>query len=310
MKKTWINYWVDMVIGVAFILCAVTGLFRLFPDATVSVSSSGQPVILGISTSVWQVIHDWSGFLMTAGVGLHLALHFRWMVAMTGKALRGGKAADTGRTRPSRRQATPGTLVAPPAAARVPATAAVSPVAMSAGHDDGATALARLEAMGGQTPAHSRRSRPSRPDAPRYSRKGFLVAGSAVGIAAFMAGCGLLGGSDDKTTSTTSYSDDTHESYDSDSDSDNGSGSSQNSDNSDSTQVSSSGSDNGSSTTTSARVVVDANRCTGCGNCVQTCPYGVFTLSGGRAVVQNANACRLCGRCLRTCAPAAITLNG
>ena len=57
------------------------------------------------------------------------------------------------------------------------------------------------------------------------------------------------------------------------------------------------------------RVVVDEGRCNGCGNCLPSCPYGVFDWGGSTAVVADANACRLCGRCLQACPTAAITLN-
>jgi ferredoxin len=56
-------------------------------------------------------------------------------------------------------------------------------------------------------------------------------------------------------------------------------------------------------------VVIDAGACTGCGRCVLICPYGVFTMSGGKAIVQNGAACRLCAKCTRRCIPEAITLN-
>jgi NAD-dependent dihydropyrimidine dehydrogenase PreA subunit len=57
-------------------------------------------------------------------------------------------------------------------------------------------------------------------------------------------------------------------------------------------------------------VVVDSGACVGCGHCLQTCPNGVFTLSGGKAVASNADACTLCGRCVQACTPQAVTLNG
>lgn len=303
MKKSWINYWVDMVIGVAFILCGVTGLMRMFPDATVGLSAAGKPVILGISTSVWQVVHDWSGFVMTAGVGVHLALHFKWMVSMTRKALRGEDKTTAKRRatpRPPRPAASAGTVVAPVPAGTAPVAVTVGPLG-----DGPEGSLARLQAMSPGRPQGGRAGRTSASDKPRYSRKGFLVATGAVGVAAFMAGCGLLSSSDNESTSlsTTStgrnrYRQD--DAYDGSANRDQtGTGSNQ-----------SDGNSSGATTTTSERVVVDSGRCTGCGNCVQMCPYGVFTMSGGKSVVQNPDACRLCGHCLRACAPGAITLNG
>jgi len=51
MRKALVNYWVDMVTGVAFLFCAVTGVMRLFPSATVSLAGV-QPVIFGVSTAL------------------------------------------------------------------------------------------------------------------------------------------------------------------------------------------------------------------------------------------------------------------
>jgi NAD-dependent dihydropyrimidine dehydrogenase PreA subunit len=63
-------------------------------------------------------------------------------------------------------------------------------------------------------------------------------------------------------------------------------------------------------TTPTARVAIDAGRCTGCGACLQVCPYGVFSTDGRTVVVADAGACRLCGRCTQACPAGAITLNG
>ncbi len=55
------------------------------------------------------------------------------------------------------------------------------------------------------------------------------------------------------------------------------------------------------------RVSIDSS-CNGCGDCVNACPYGVFTFDGSRAVVVAPDACVLCGRCVRVCPTQAITL--
>jgi NAD-dependent dihydropyrimidine dehydrogenase PreA subunit len=207
-----INYWVDMVTGVAFVFCAVTGLMRLFPEATVSMSGAGQPVILGISMSVWQTVHDWSGAIMAAGVGVHTALHFRWLVATTGRMVRGGRGRERAHFRA-------------PEAAR-PATTLAAVVIATPAREDAAA-------------EH------------RYTRKGFLAAAGVFAAA-------LVGGR---------------------------------------------------SLARPTEVVIDAGACTGCRRCVLICPYGVFTMNGGKAVVQNGAACQLCAKCTRRCLPEAITLN-
>jgi NAD-dependent dihydropyrimidine dehydrogenase PreA subunit len=62
--------------------------------------------------------------------------------------------------------------------------------------------------------------------------------------------------------------------------------------------------------TSTARVTIDAGRCTGCGDCLRVCPFGVFSSNGSQVVVADAEACRLCGHCTQVCRAGAITLNG
>lgn len=77
MNKTKINYWVDLIIALAFVLSAVSGLVFLLP-----VNGSS---VLGVSYLVWDQIHTWGSLLMITGVLAHLALHWQWIVAMTRK---------------------------------------------------------------------------------------------------------------------------------------------------------------------------------------------------------------------------------
>jgi hypothetical protein len=80
MKKTTMDYWVDLAIGGALVFSAISGLVFLLPgDATTGV--------LGISYQVWNSLHTWSSLALIAGVGAHLALHWKWMVSMTRRML-------------------------------------------------------------------------------------------------------------------------------------------------------------------------------------------------------------------------------
>jgi hypothetical protein len=80
MKKTTMNYWVDLAIGAGFVFSAISGLVFLLPfDATAGV--------LGISYQAWDSLHTWSSLVLIAGVGAHLALHWKWMVSMTKRML-------------------------------------------------------------------------------------------------------------------------------------------------------------------------------------------------------------------------------
>lgn len=80
MNKAKTNYWVDLATGVAGVVSAVSGLAFLWPgDPTSSV--------LGISLRAWSGLHTWSSLALIAGVGVHLVLHWKWMVAMTRQML-------------------------------------------------------------------------------------------------------------------------------------------------------------------------------------------------------------------------------
>jgi hypothetical protein len=80
MKKTTVNYWVDLAIGTSFLFSAMSGLVFVLPfDATAG--------ILGINYQAWNSLHTWSSLALIAGVGAHLALHWKWMVSMTRRML-------------------------------------------------------------------------------------------------------------------------------------------------------------------------------------------------------------------------------
>ena len=96
MKKTTMNYWVDLAIGVSFVSSAISGLVFVLPfDATVEV--------LGISYQAWNSLHTWSSLALIAGVGAHLALHWKWMVSMTKRMLSPAGRQTAPRPLPSQR---------------------------------------------------------------------------------------------------------------------------------------------------------------------------------------------------------------
>jgi MinD superfamily P-loop ATPase len=53
---------------------------------------------------------------------------------------------------------------------------------------------------------------------------------------------------------------------------------------------------------------LDADRCSGCGECVPLCPFGALRRTGRRAVALDRTACWGCGTCRAGCARGALAL--
>lgn len=90
MNKVKMNYLLDVVIGLAFLLSAATGIAFLF------LGSGGyqggrnpgfQTVWLGLSREVWSDLHTLGSLVMIAGIGAHLILHWKWIVCVTKQML-------------------------------------------------------------------------------------------------------------------------------------------------------------------------------------------------------------------------------
>jgi len=56
------------------------------------------------------------------------------------------------------------------------------------------------------------------------------------------------------------------------------------------------------------KIVVDPDRCTGDGLCVEVCPVDVFELQEGKAVPVKADECLGCESCVGICESDAITV--
>ena len=53
-------------------------------------------------------------------------------------------------------------------------------------------------------------------------------------------------------------------------------------------------------------VIVDADKCTGCGTCVDVCPVGVFEIVDGKSSPVNVDECLVCMACEAQCPENAI----
>jgi NAD-dependent dihydropyrimidine dehydrogenase PreA subunit len=297
VKKALVNYWVDMVTGVAFIVCAVTGIVFLFPGA-VHTAVGATPTIVVIPAVWWHKVHDWSGVAMVAGTALHLALHAKWITGMTRKVF--GEPAQTAPAQVGR----PGRAALPALAAAAAQGDAKTPALLSPAEADAAAAasLERLETLRAERDLERQR---------RISRRRFLAGAATVGGAALLAGLGIVG-RDAASGASTRLRDDGWTS------SDQGrSGGGSSSASAGETAGSSSGGTAGSAQSsgssgaaTTAIVSVNQSACVACGRCLQICPKGVFDWSSsGRAEAVNPDACIRCGRCLQVCPAGAITVN-
>lgn len=87
MNKAKRNYYVDTVIGISFLIIAVSALVFLVPISWIDFTVSTTPTVLGVDFGVWQTLHKWSGIAMLIGVVVHQLLHWNWIVTMTKKVL-------------------------------------------------------------------------------------------------------------------------------------------------------------------------------------------------------------------------------
>lgn len=58
-----------------------------------------------------------------------------------------------------------------------------------------------------------------------------------------------------------------------------------------------------------ATLKLDAEKCGGCGMCINVCPHQVFSLHEGKADIMNLDACMECGACMKNCALSAISVS-
>jgi NAD-dependent dihydropyrimidine dehydrogenase PreA subunit len=53
---------------------------------------------------------------------------------------------------------------------------------------------------------------------------------------------------------------------------------------------------------------LSAEKCNGCGICLQVCPHAVFVLENKKAIIVDRDACMECGACALNCSQGALTV--
>lgn len=90
MNKARLNYVLDAVIGLAFLLSGATGVaFLLMGSGGYQGGRSAgyATALLGLSRGTWSDLHTLGSLVMIAGIVVHVALHWKWIVCMTKKVL-------------------------------------------------------------------------------------------------------------------------------------------------------------------------------------------------------------------------------
>ena len=76
------NIILDAVIAIGFLICAISSIvFLIYPDG----GQSTQTIF--ISRNSWDLLHTWSGVVMTIAAILHFSLHWKWVVNITEKLI-------------------------------------------------------------------------------------------------------------------------------------------------------------------------------------------------------------------------------
>ena len=80
-KFSQFNLFINVLIGLSGLICGLSGLYFLFESILVPVGSAGWI----FTRFTWDMIHTWSGVVVTAAAILHFAIHWRWVTKVTGK---------------------------------------------------------------------------------------------------------------------------------------------------------------------------------------------------------------------------------
>jgi hypothetical protein len=81
------NVLVNALVAVSFVLAALSGVYFLFAGGSHG-GANPDPLFL-FTRATWDLIHTWSGVVMILGALAHFAIHWRWVVKVTGKIVTG-----------------------------------------------------------------------------------------------------------------------------------------------------------------------------------------------------------------------------
>lgn len=79
-----LNYLLNAVVVISFALSAISGVYFLFFPGE---RGAADPLFL-FSRLTWDLIHTWAGVVLIAAAVIHFAIHWRWVVNVTGSIAR------------------------------------------------------------------------------------------------------------------------------------------------------------------------------------------------------------------------------
>jgi len=90
MEKAKINYLVDVVMLLAFLITAVSGLVMFFflPEG---IRQGGYQTFFSVQKHSWIELHNFFGIAFLISTIVHFLLHWDWVTCMTKNFLRGDK---------------------------------------------------------------------------------------------------------------------------------------------------------------------------------------------------------------------------
>jgi hypothetical protein len=94
VSKAKLNFVIDAMILIAFLVAAVSGVVLMaMPHAGYQGgrNPSYGATVLSLARGEWSDLHVWSSLGMIAGIVVHLALHWKWILCMVKRFLSIGR---------------------------------------------------------------------------------------------------------------------------------------------------------------------------------------------------------------------------
>jgi hypothetical protein len=90
-RRSWFNITINIITGLSFLVTAISGVYLLFvPGGNHGVVDPG----FLFSRVTWDLIHTWAGIVLIVVAVLHFAIHWGWVLKVTGKMVRSLKTVS------------------------------------------------------------------------------------------------------------------------------------------------------------------------------------------------------------------------